>query len=364
MLSASASDLQAQWDEMNRASSAPSHRGWYQEMYREFMAGKHVVEVGSGLGFDGIYFMRLGAHWTFCDIVKDNLAIVRRMVDLAGLSDRASYLWIEHPESLETLPGKFDVIWANGSLHHAPFEIAQKEARILLGKLKPRGRWVELFYPYERWLRQGKLPFSEWGKYTDGERTPWAEWHDAERIKQRLFPAVTTTVLDYRFGGGQYGWLDLRIDRPIIADLPSSELQERLRTYNILGCNRKNLNGKFKPQGPALAFDCTGKMWSYAAAIDLKDLAIFGRLPARPDFIWAADLEVSLRAGAAGFVLTGDDLNKFVGREVMLDAGLSTQRLTIKTDGPELPRYLLIRNGAFETTSSGMLESGVIRSGT
>jgi len=49
---------------------------------------------------------------------------------------------------------------------------------------------------------------------------------------------------------------------------------------------------------------------------------------------------------------------------VMLDAGLSTQRLTIKTDGPELPRYLLIRNGAFETTSSGMLESGVIRSGT
>ena len=45
----------------------------------------------------------------------------------------------------------------------------------ILPHLKPGGHWIELCYPQQRWIREGRLPFTEWGKVTDGERTPWVE---------------------------------------------------------------------------------------------------------------------------------------------------------------------------------------------
>ena len=354
--------LRQHWQTLYEAGSHPTHRGWYQTLYREFMSGRDVVEVGSGLGFDGIHFMRLGARWTFTDIVKDNLAIVRRMVEMHGLADRANYLWIDRPEALEALPGGIDVLWANGSLHHAPFEIARREAQILMTKLKPGGRWIELFYPYERWQRQGRLPFSEWGKFTDGPRTPWAEWHDADRIKQRLFPAATTTVLDYRFGGGQYGWLDLQVDRPIASGASQADVDFRLKGCDAIGGKLTPLNGKLARRGGAIAFTLTGNMWSYGGTVDLKDAELFRKVAVADGFAWALDLEVTVHKGAAGFVLTREHRDEFVGREIMLDARPDSQRLTITTDGPEPPRLLLIRNGAYEAITTGIINTAWLRS--
>lgn len=363
LLTISDIDLRKHWQALCNAGSHPTHRGWYQVLYREFMAGRRVVEVGSGLGFDGIHFMELGAHWTFTDIVKDNLAIVRRIVDMHGLSDRADYLWIDSPHALEQLPSDVDVLWVNGSLHHAPFEIAREEAQILLTKLKPGGRWIELFYPYERWQRQGKLPFSEWGKFTDGPRTPWAEWHDAERIKQRLFPAATTTLLDYRFGGGQYGWLDLRVDRPTASKITPSEIASRLKGCDVIAGKLSSLNGKLRRKDASVAFRLTGKMWSYGGTIDLKDAELFRLASTTAGYVWALDLEVTVTAGAAGFVLTDETRDNFVGREIMLDARPGLQRLTITTEGPDPPSLLLVRNGALETTTSGVINLARLRSG-
>jgi hypothetical protein len=362
LLGATDEVLRDHWQRLYEAGRHPTHRGWYQELYREFMNGRNVVEVGSGLGFDGIHFMRLGARWTFADIVQDNLAIVRRMVEMNGLSERASYLWIDKPEALQQLPGGVDVVWANGSLHHAPFAIARQEAQILLTKLVPGGRWIELFYPYERWQRQGKLPFSEWGKFTDGPRTPWAEWHDAERIKQRLFPAATTTVLDYRFGGGQYGWLDLRVDRPVLADATPGDIEVRLNGSDAMGGELKSFDGKLAHKGAGVSFALNGDMWSYGGTADIRNAELFRKVSAGSGFVWALDLEVTLSKGAAGFVLTADDPDNFLGREIMVDARPDTQRVTLVTDGPEQPRLLLIRNGAYRSASAGAINSAWLRS--
>ena len=131
-----------------------------------------MVELGSGLGFDGIRFVEHGASWTFCDIVPDNLDVIRRIAVLKGLSDRVRFHAIGDDLSFAALPVGYDAVWVFGSIHHVPFEIARREALDLLGHLKPGGRWMELVYPRERWLREGAPPFEQWGKVTDGERTP------------------------------------------------------------------------------------------------------------------------------------------------------------------------------------------------
>ena len=85
-----------------------------------------------------------------------------------------------------------------------------------LERLKPGGRWMELVYPRERWLREGALPFEEWGRLTDGDRTPWVEWYDIEKVRRRLFPAPLRTLLDFEFCSHNYRWFDLEYaaDRP------------------------------------------------------------------------------------------------------------------------------------------------------
>jgi SAM-dependent methyltransferase len=364
LLKLSDQELLAQWQRMYEAGSMSDHRGWYQVLYREAFAGRRIVEVGSGLGFDGIFFMKNGAKWVFADIVEDNLEAVRRLVRLQGLSAQAEYLWIESPASLARLEGEFDVVWANGSLHHAPFDIARAETQLLLARLKAGGRWIELFYSFDRWVRQGKLPFTEWGKVTDGERTPWAEWYDVERIKSRLFPASTTTILDFTFGGGQYGWVDLRVDRPVDASLSSAETARLMRTVSVLDAPIRSIHGTGARQSSGIAFQCSTHIWDYACALDIsnavRDLGVSSALNRR----WATDLEVKLSSGSVGLVLTGDDQNDFLGREITVDARPTTQRLTLTTHNSAVPRWLLIRNAAHETPSTGSVGSAFLRIST
>jgi SAM-dependent methyltransferase len=363
LLKLSDQELLSQWQRMNEAGSVPDHRGWYQVLYREAFAGRRIVEVGSGLGFDGIYFMKNGARWLFADIVKDNLEAVRRLVGLHGLSAQAEYLWIEDPMSLARLEGRFDVVWANGSLHHAPFEIAREESLLLLRRLKAGGRWIELFYPYDRWVRQGRLPFSEWGKVTDGERTPWAEWYDVERIKSRLFPAITTTILDFGFGGGQYGWADLRVDEAVDESLSSAGAEQLARAVSVIDAPLHSIHGTATRKTEGVVFRCSPRIWDYSCALDVREQA--GELGASSAAgrRWAVDLEVQLSTGAIGIVLTGEDQNDFLGREIVVDARPTMQRLSLSTHDSTAPRWLLIRNTSHETASAGVVGSALLRIG-
>ncbi len=362
LLKASDAELLTHWQRMDESGRVPDHRGWYQVLYCEAFAGRQVVEVGSGLGFDGIHFMRNGAKWVFTDIVKDNLETVRRLVDLHGLSAQADYLWIDKPEALLALQGEFDVVWANGSLHHAPFEIARLESQILLGRLKPGGRWIELFYPYERWVRQGRPDFSEWGKVTDGERTPWAEWYDVERIKRRLFPAATVTILDLQFGGGQYGWVDLAVDGTGSVALPPAAVEKLTRSADVIGLPLVSLHGTVQRQAGGPAFRCSSRIWDYSWAIDIGEAV--GKIgeDTASNRKWAIDLEFELGSGAVGFILTAENHDEFLGREVVADARPTLQRVTASTYGASPPpRWLLMRNVAHETASSGTLVSASLR---
>jgi ubiquinone/menaquinone biosynthesis C-methylase UbiE len=195
----------ALWEE-HAAKRVTGSLSWLGPLYRDFFTGRRVLELGSGLGLDGLRFAAQGAKWTFADIAADNLKVIERVASLKGL-------WIEtfligNDLSFDRLGGQFDAVVASGSMHHVPFEMAREECSSVLRRLKPGGRWIELAYPKERWIREGSQPFDQWGKGTDGDRTPWAEWYDAEKLRARLAPATFATVLDFRFYDDNFHWFD------------------------------------------------------------------------------------------------------------------------------------------------------------
>jgi SAM-dependent methyltransferase len=185
-----------------------SVRGWYHALYREVLRGKKVLEIGSGMGIDGIEFARHGAQMTFVDIVPENLAVMRRLCDIFSIGD-ARFVQLERFASLDVLENDYDVVFAQGSLINAPFSFTKRECAAILPHLKPGGRWIELAYPRERWVRDGQPPFRAWGTMTDGEGTPWVEWYDLARVLRRLEPATFAPILAMNFHDDDFNWFDL-----------------------------------------------------------------------------------------------------------------------------------------------------------
>lgn len=184
-------------------------RGWYHLLYADALHGKQVLDVGCGLGIDGVTFAQHGARVTFVDIVESNLIVVRRLCKLFGLTN-VDFLYMKDIDSLSTLGSEYNVIWCQGSLINAPVDVIRAEAQALLKHLKPDGRWIELAYPKSRWEREGRLPFDQWGECTDGPGTPWVEWYDLSKLRAVLKPAQFDVVLYFEFHNGDFNWFDLR----------------------------------------------------------------------------------------------------------------------------------------------------------
>jgi hypothetical protein len=182
-------------------------RGWYHTLYRDVFRGKRVLEIGSGLGFDGITFAAGGADWTFVDIVQTNLAVIERLCRLKGVTN-VRFCYMEDLRALAALPDDYAAIYAQGSLINLPVEATRTEAKALLQHLPIGGRWIELAYPRRRWTHDGRMPFDKWGKKTDGG-APWVEWHDLKKIREFLAPAEFDVVFTLDFHKYDFNWFDL-----------------------------------------------------------------------------------------------------------------------------------------------------------
>jgi 2-polyprenyl-3-methyl-5-hydroxy-6-metoxy-1,4-benzoquinol methylase len=211
LLQLSDAELESLWGRVHREATTDQGfpvRGWYQTLYRDVLRGKAVLDVGSGMGIDGVEFARHGARVTFVDIVESNLQVLSRLCRIFGAHD-VRFLYLKNLAALEALTTDFDVVWCQGSMINAPFEFSARESAAILKHLKPGGRWIELAYPRERWERDGRPSFSVWGTMTDGEGTPWMEWYDLERLLKRLAPATFAPVLALNFHNDDFNWFDL-----------------------------------------------------------------------------------------------------------------------------------------------------------
>jgi 2-polyprenyl-3-methyl-5-hydroxy-6-metoxy-1,4-benzoquinol methylase len=260
---------------------------WEYYVYRDFFKGRNVIEVGPGLGALGVAFLEYGAHMTFIDVVEPNLKLIERICRVKGLHN-SKFLHLTGLEDLTRLDGEYDAIFAHGSLHHAPAEVIKSEFTALVSRLKVGGRFIMLAYPKSRWEREGSPPFSEWGKMTDGEATPWAEWYDVPKLLRQLLPFRFHVVMT--FDDGDLNWFDLlRTDGdPRFDEIRPGACEKIAGAVDVTAlASDPQSAASVRAEGASRVVQTPQARWSDAAATPIKN----GPLPVGPGWL-AIDIQV------------------------------------------------------------------------
>lgn len=113
------------------------------------LRGKHLLEVGCGMGFDSVEFLRRGVLVTATDLTHAAVELARRHFELEGLRPQA--VRVESVLNLSFPDSTFDAVWANGVLHATgDTPRAIREVRRVL---KPGGRAITShFYRRPSWM--------------------------------------------------------------------------------------------------------------------------------------------------------------------------------------------------------------------
>ncbi|HEX4493316.1 MAG TPA: glycosyltransferase [Acidimicrobiia bacterium] len=109
------------------------------------LAGRRVLEIGTGEGAESEQLIRRGARWTGVDLTPESIRRVRARLDLHGLpyDDLRQASAVELPFA----DNSFDLVFSHGVLHHVPdIHAAQREIRRVL---RPDGELVVMMYA--RW---------------------------------------------------------------------------------------------------------------------------------------------------------------------------------------------------------------------
>ena len=113
------------------------------------LRGKHLLEVGCGMGYDSAEFLRRGVRVTATDLTESAVQLARRHFELGGLVPEA--VRVENALDLSFEDATFDAVWANGVLHATGDTAgAIREVRRVL---KPGGRAIiSHFYRKPSWM--------------------------------------------------------------------------------------------------------------------------------------------------------------------------------------------------------------------
>lgn len=117
--------------------------------------GKHVLEIGVGLGADHQRFVEAGAVTTGIDLTPRAVEMTRRRLDAFGL---ASDLRVADAEQLPTPADEFELVYSWGVIHHSPDTpgVVRQIRRVL----KPGG--TARIMIYSKWSLIG---FMLWTRY-------------------------------------------------------------------------------------------------------------------------------------------------------------------------------------------------------
>jgi ubiquinone/menaquinone biosynthesis C-methylase UbiE len=113
------------------------------------LQGKHLLEIGCGMGYDSLEFIKRGVRVTATDLTPNAVKMTIRHFEVEGVKAQAV-----HTANALALPfgqNTFDAVWSNGVLHATgDTERAIQEARRVL---KPGGRAIiSHFYRKPSWM--------------------------------------------------------------------------------------------------------------------------------------------------------------------------------------------------------------------
>lgn len=116
---------------------------WHIPLAADFAStkGLKVLEIGCGLGTDGVQFARAGADYTGVDLTDAAVELAQKNFELLGLHGtfRAA-----DAENLDFANESFDLVYSHGVLHHTP-ETSRAISEIHR-VLRPGGRAVVMLY--------------------------------------------------------------------------------------------------------------------------------------------------------------------------------------------------------------------------
>lgn len=111
--------------------------------------GQHLLEIGCGMGYDSLEFLKRGVRVTATDLTPNAVRIAQRHFEVAGV--QAEDVRVANALDLPFADNTFDAVWANGVLH-ATGDTARavREARRVL---KTGGRAIiSHFYRKPSWM--------------------------------------------------------------------------------------------------------------------------------------------------------------------------------------------------------------------
>lgn len=168
-------------------------RGWEYAKYSPLFSGRDVLEVGGGMGYDGMMYARVANTYTYAELNPLQLDFIKRVNNLYGVTNTAFELM---NDTVHVFPRQYNAFYAHGVLHHVPFEVARKQFENIDRYLLPGSKVVMLMYPRQRWENAGRPAFEKFGDFTDGG-CPWTEWYDEEKILRLTGNAYTLDASVY-----------------------------------------------------------------------------------------------------------------------------------------------------------------------
>ena len=182
------------------------------EMPLEAIAGKHILEVGSGAGGHSALFAKYGAQVTSIDLTLPRVKSTQNKFDLLCPSSDDCRALQSDAENLPFADDSFDLVYSNGVIHHTlDTEKALSEIHRVL---KPGGRAVIMLYCKSSWhywinmflavgILKGRLfsdpnwlgKATEWGgSDTQSVENPITRCYTANQIRT-MFNAFTSVTL-------------------------------------------------------------------------------------------------------------------------------------------------------------------------
>jgi len=102
---------------------------------------KHVLEIGTGVGTDGLRFKRAGANYIGIDVTHAAPRLAKEQFELNGQS---AGFTVGNAETLPFADGVFDHVYSFGVIHHSP--LTEKIAEEIRRVLKPGGTFTVMIY--------------------------------------------------------------------------------------------------------------------------------------------------------------------------------------------------------------------------